>query len=850
MANQYYAVDGYHGGIYGHMPLGTWRDILEMLRSHPEWKISIDMEPVSWDALKRRDPAAYAELKEMLQDDGRQARIEIVAASYAQPYGWVTDGESAIRHLTYGKREIRKHFPWINVNTYAVQEPCWTSAMPQLLRSLGYERAVLKNPSTAWGGYCAGLDAEACLWVGPDGSEIITVPRYACEDLVNTWQTESYNPTPEFMEKCARNGIDHPSGMVYQDLGWRATPYVTSEFMMGDEAAQVKPNYVYGTWKDYISRYEGKALKRWYVTQEAFLGALPWGDQQLTHMTQQVRKGENALLTAERLDALRCAATGQQPDHQMDYANVQIMLAQHHDAWICASVGEWERGWAWSSCARVYAALEIYQKINEMALDALITAARPASKGQDKKETVALCHLLGRREMRYTSIPLTCLPGTRGYRVTDANGTVLSQFIPNREYADGSWNAGELLVYSQSEGFGMTALQLEAVDAPVDAVAIASAAVDGDVAIMENDLYSIRFDLGHGGRIVSMVSKETGHEWVKVQDGAPFNGYKGYFVDEGRFISSEEAPATAEIVQSGPLQAMLRIRGSVGKTTFVQELKLRAFDPVLHVQVTFVFPEKTRVGDPFEIPDEIHSLERHRSYHDGRYKLNALFPTAFAPAKVFKDAAFDVCESNHADSHFQRWDEIKHNILISWAEVNDGQRGLTVFSDTTTSYTHGDGQPFGLTMAWAGDGGYWWRHRRLSGAHSMSYGIMPHEGDWRAADVWHEGQKRSFPAVVRRMGAWDPVPALDAPICIRAARTELSTAFTDDTGAFCLRLFNPGRAETATVALPDAFAGRVERVELDGRIAEWIDTEFGEDARRCVKIEMPAFAVRTLRLHK
>ena len=60
MTHLYY-MDGYHGGIRGHMPLGCWRDILDQLNLHPEWRLSIDAEPISWDYLKARDPGAYAE---------------------------------------------------------------------------------------------------------------------------------------------------------------------------------------------------------------------------------------------------------------------------------------------------------------------------------------------------------------------------------------------------------------------------------------------------------------------------------------------------------------------------------------------------------------------------------------------------------------------------------------------------------------------------------------------------------------------------------------------------------------------------------------------------------------------
>ena len=186
----FYFVDGYHGGTWGHMPPGAWRDIIEAMRRHPHWKISLDIEPVSWQTLKSEDPVSYSQLQELLRDSTPAARVEMVAASYAQPFAWAISGESNIRHLARGRELVAEHFPDLVVDTYAVQEPCWTSAMPQILASFDFKRAVLKNP-TAWGGYFAGFGAEIVNVEGPDGSNIPCVPRYACEDLVGCHAIES-----------------------------------------------------------------------------------------------------------------------------------------------------------------------------------------------------------------------------------------------------------------------------------------------------------------------------------------------------------------------------------------------------------------------------------------------------------------------------------------------------------------------------------------------------------------------------------------------------------------------------------------------------------------------------------
>ncbi|HXE11062.1 MAG TPA: hypothetical protein VN633_03020 [Bryobacteraceae bacterium] len=76
----------------------------------------------------------------------------------------------------------------------------------------------MKNPSTAWGGYAVGIDAETVNWIGSDGTPIRTVPRYACEELLDTWRTEAQTGSRAFARKCIAHGIAHPAGMCFQDL--------------------------------------------------------------------------------------------------------------------------------------------------------------------------------------------------------------------------------------------------------------------------------------------------------------------------------------------------------------------------------------------------------------------------------------------------------------------------------------------------------------------------------------------------------------------------------------------------------------------------------------------------------
>src|SRR3546814_3495999 len=100
VAQEAYFIDGYHGGVYGHYPIGQTDFITKMLKKHPDWDINLEIEPETWDAVKLRDPAAYETFKKLFADQSiGTGRIEYVNPTYAQSYLFATSGEIGRAHV-------------------------------------------------------------------------------------------------------------------------------------------------------------------------------------------------------------------------------------------------------------------------------------------------------------------------------------------------------------------------------------------------------------------------------------------------------------------------------------------------------------------------------------------------------------------------------------------------------------------------------------------------------------------------------------------------------------------------------------------------------------------------------
>ena len=70
-------------------------------------------------------------------------------------------------------RKLRTHFPGIAFTTYASEEPCFTSQLPQLLKLFGFKYLSLKCPDTCWGGYTRAFGGQTVNLIGPDGTPLL-----------------------------------------------------------------------------------------------------------------------------------------------------------------------------------------------------------------------------------------------------------------------------------------------------------------------------------------------------------------------------------------------------------------------------------------------------------------------------------------------------------------------------------------------------------------------------------------------------------------------------------------------------------------------------------------------------
>ena len=786
--------DGYHGGIYGHYPV-EWKTqfIVDQLDKNPDWCIGREIEPETWDTVQVRTPLAYSRFDRLLAS----GRMEYTNPTYAQPYCYNIQGESIIRQFSYGIEKLRRHFPYITFSTYAVEEPCFTSCLPAILKGFGFRYASLKCPNTCWGGYMAPFGGQLVDWQGPDGTTILTVPRYGCEELESNsvWQTTAWGNSPKYLKACREAGIENPVGMCYQDAGWRNGPW------LGADAHGSK----YVLWTEYIENHTPQTADvRYVMNQDDVRVNLMWGSQVLQRIGRQVRHAENMMLQAEKIGFISAVTSDELIDNdKIDEAWRQLMLSQHHDSWIVPYNGLWHFG-TWADAISGWTDYAVRTAESE-----IVRLATAVDNGNYLMVKVFNTTLQQRDETVTVNVPSSLLYSGKYIQLVDNEGnTVQSTVVENRD-------GGKLLVFKASvPPLGYASYNV-VYTRNRQIVSDLNCNIDDRMPILENDRVRLEVDLAHGGVISGMMLK-TGHgiEFAPKHDSdSKLCELRGYFYDEGRFRSSTETPVRIISYDNNDLTSSLTVEGDIAGSPYRLTYRLTPGSPRVDCNLLIDWQGNPGIGEY----RERHWRRDRRAFCDDRYKLCVLMPTSFDAGRLWKDAPFDVCESTQEMSYFDRWSRIRHNVILNWIDVSDrdGRMGLGLLSDHTTSYVHGPDCPTGLTLQYSGQG-LWGPDYRIDGPTEVNFAFVPHCDVVGAEAMWAEADCYNEPLQAVMCGGSGKAKSCSLA-GVDVAGYRLSSAVADRTGRAVIRLHNVCADRPARLSLGFP-CGNVSEVDLLGNV--------------------------------
>ncbi|WP_205511512.1 glycoside hydrolase family 38 C-terminal domain-containing protein [Longitalea arenae] len=824
-AQNAYFIDGYHGGVYGHYPKGYTQFIVDKLNENPFWKINLEIEPETWDSVAVWEPAALKQLQQIFRDQSDTGRIEYVNPAYGQSYFFNTSGESMIRHFSYGIKKVKAYFPNAVFTTYSSEEPCFTSALPQILRSFGYKYASLKNPNTCWGGYTRAYGGELVNWIGPDGTKLVTVPRYATENLLpgSTWQTEAWTNSPKYIKDAFAYGIKNPVAMSLQDAGWKNGPWI------GNGNRGYQPTY-YKTWRDYIENHSIKTPRQnWKFSQEDILVSLVWGSQVLQQLAQRVRTAENKLVMAEKVAALSAVYDDKPWPSAIDEAWRNLLLSQHHDCWIVPYNGRKGNTWADK--------VNAWTKITNDISDSIVYKAA-AQHAEGSIRAIRVHNTTGNTRHEVVQMKLPAGMATNEMAVVDGGGKEIVSQITK------SAGSKEICFHAVVPAMGYKTYSIS-YKRPASAAGATATILNGGDVVLETDLYTLIIDRSKGGVVKSLIAKKLNNrEFVDAKNERGFNELSGQFYNHGGFYASSRTPVTISILENGPVLVKAAISGMLLDHPFTQTITLRQGDSRIDCSLNIAWKNNTGIGDAYKQSGGPDASNYHKPFYDDSKKLLALFPVKFTSQKIYKDAPFDVTESRLHNTFFTTWDSIKNNIILNWVDVYDAKEdhGLALFTDHTTSYAHGEGFPLGLNVQYSG-AGLWGRDHSITGTTEIKYALIPHKGKWDESGISEQAAHWN-----------EPLVALPSSIVKKEERSLVNVTGTGyqvsavivEGRDLLVRLFNAaGNDKVQKIAFGGKATG-AQLEELNGAVKQLLQIHTGKTT--AIHLAMPRFGIRTIRL--
>ena len=819
-AQKTWFADGYHGGVYGHYPMWQAKFMVDKLTEFPGWAINLEIEPETWDTVSVKDGENFKALQEYYAETGRFGRIEFVNPAWAQPYAYNISGESLIRQFSYGMDKIREYFPDATFTTYSVEEPCFTSSLPQILKGFGYEYAIMRNPNTCWGGYTSAFGQDLVNWIGPDGTEILSVPRYEIEWLskTDTWSTASNSNSNAFIAAAFEDGVEYPVGMTFQDAGWNGGPW----------GSQYKPT-IYTTWTGYMDMVKDKVeANDWKFTLEDVKPGLVWGAQVLQTIAQEVRVSENQLVIGEKMAALDFLLNGTQwPAADFAEGWRTLMLSQHHDCWIVPYNGRPGDTWAdkvtrWTNSSNQIAGKKI-DRLFEMKPDSKNIKVYNTS-GSRRTDRVAI------------AIPIS-LKGTSWEVIGENEKALPTQLSKN--------TSGGATLYFEATvpAMGFTAFQLKEAKSKTPKNA-AETLSNGTVKI-ETDYYSATIDPNKGGTITSLIDKKNGKREL-VKQGAGLNDLRGYFYNEEKFHQGSDSKAKVSLVEDGALFVKLKVENEIAGSKYQQLISFAKNNPKIDFELNIDWDGQPGIG-AYDNSENYDAKNREKAFYNDKYKLHLQFPLVGLGAKLFKNAAFDVCQTELRNTLYSSWDSIKHNVIVNWVDVTNAKKdyGVALFTDHTTSYLQTEELPLGLTVQYVGKA-LWGRIYRIHKPTHMKYALLPHRGNWEEAKIEAASSDWNEPLIARFVDETDADEQLSL-LEIADKNLQLSS-LTVDGNDLLVRFYSTSSENGKQQIRWNCGADKMELVDLNGKTIAPLSTKKDNKGQLVSELSMPQFGFQTVRV--
>jgi alpha-mannosidase len=805
----------------------TFTSAAQLMSEYPTYTFSQSAAQYSeWMADK------YPVLNKEIAQRVKEGRWEIVGGMWVEPDLNMPDGESQVRQLLVGQAEFQKLYGVTAKIGWNPDSFGYNWQLPQIYKRSGVDYFVTQKMH--WNDTNQ-LPLKLFWWESPDGSKVLT---YFPDDYAYT------NLDPVRLSASLAKARTRSDGMTNMldlygvgDHGGGPTRTMLDEGLHWMEPNKVVPKEEFGTALPYFQQVQAQLnpdSPTWnYETLGRGDAKLPppapgqisvptWNSElyfeyhrgvfttQAEHK-RSMRESEEWMLNAEKVAALASLSGKEYPANELNEAWKKVLFNQFHD--LAAGSG----------IAVIYRdAQKDYQQVHwatdEISKASLKTIADRVDTRGKGDVPVFVWNPLAWERTGLVEVDVTVPRAMEAISLVDAKGHVVPSQVLS---ADTVTHSFRLLVQVPAvPSMGYTVLH--AVEGKKDF----SSDLKTTNMEMENANLRVRVDPGTGC-ITSLYDKRGGFETLaaggcgnelQAYHDLPKN-YDAWNVDPGTY----DVPPTlihqvdsVQLVESGPLRSVIRVKRTWGQSTFSQDLILY------------------RGADEVVVKNDI-------GWHETHVLLKAAFPlAASAPQATFEIPYGSIQRPTTRNNSFEKAQfEVP---AMRWADEGDGQHGFSLINESKYGYD-AVGNTLRLTLLRSPT---WPDPDADRGEQHFSYALYPHAGAWKSAETVHRGWEFNYGLqamqVTEHEGAWPAEHSFAEANGAHVVLTALKKA--EDGYGLIARFYEwSGAAGDVTLRAPDGVKG-AEVVNLMEQPTGQTLTVTGNE----VKVPVTPYMIQTVRL--
>ena len=673
----------------------TFRSALDRMKEYPDFHFTADSAAYyAW--VEEVDPELFEEIRQRVAE----GRWEVVGGWWVEPDCNIPSGESFVRHALVSQRFFRSRFGrparmGSNVDPFG-----HSGGLPQLLRRAGLETYVFMRP----GPHEKSLPAPLFRWRSLDGSEVLAarIPHEYCtprEQIDYHLDKVVSQLPPDWHEFICFYGVgNHGGGPTKANI---------DSIHRLDRADQA-PHLVLSTLEGFFETAAAPAADRLPVVQDDLQHHAVGCYAAHSGIKRWNRRAEGHLYAAESWAVIaNRVADVAYPAADFDRAWKNVLFNQFHDILAGTSIEpayEQARDQLGESSSIAERALNLAVQSIARRIDVPETSAQPVVVFNPHPWPVA------------TVVELEYGGFTAADALLDENG----RSVPVQEtqsYATASDWRKRICFEAELPPLGYRTFAVRR-----GAPRALEPAVRASTTTLENDRLRVAFD-DATGRIVELVVRGDGSQ--PDRDLADPARGRAFVVDDTtdtwghralayRDVVGEFETRRVELVESGPVRAIVRVVSTFGESTLTEDFVVASRSPMLEWRILLDWRERAKL-----------------------LKLRAPTPIRDGVATYEIPYSIIVRPANGEEEPGQRWVDVSgtlpNGLAAGLVVLNDAKYGFDVIDGSigvtgvrSPIYAHHDPA---LPLP-----GVRYQYQDI-GFQRFTLGLVPHRGSWQDARV-------------------------------------------------------------------------------------------------------------------